>query len=633
VRRFLALVAADPRRPLLFGLCGVVALYVGCFAVTSITAGHMIISWGYYYILGVFSLFVFYALRLARSRAEVVRAWVRRPGVAGTAIVLGVLFAVWSDSFKHKILFDEFVIQGTAYTMHATKQVSTIIRAYNIAGTWVLIDPFLDKRPYFFPFLVSLVHDLTGYRLANIFAVNVALAWMLLALLYWFSLQVAGKGPAILAVALMATMPLFGQNATGAGMDLHNLAMIALVASLAVLYLRAPSDDRLSLLVLGSVLLTESRYESAIFMFPVALIVGAGWVRARRVILPWPVVIAPLLLVPCAWHSRVFAATPLFWQLQEGQTSPFGLANMLNNLEGDVAFLFNFGNELTNSWYLTLIGLAGLGWFLFLAWRRVRSRPRPQLPAADFVGIAFGAGVAGHFAVLLFYWWARFDDVMASRFALPLCLSFAILAAALVKGLQDRRIPALRLAAAGLAVWMATGGLPAMARRLYTDENLAMQEIDWEHQIIEARPGPILMISNKSTLPFILWHIESVISAVGAQKGEQIRYHMGQGTFKDVLVTQALRPTSKNGDFGVDPEDAMPTGYHLEVIAEKRFGARVDRVSRIVSIDPAPAGPKAPDQRPNAPSPLRSISRLHSPREPAVASFTSSELSRNIKIE
>ena len=44
MRRFLALIATDPRRPLLFGLCGVLALYAGCFAVTSITAGHLILS-------------------------------------------------------------------------------------------------------------------------------------------------------------------------------------------------------------------------------------------------------------------------------------------------------------------------------------------------------------------------------------------------------------------------------------------------------------------------------------------------------------------------------------------------------------------------------------------------------------
>jgi len=594
-----------------------------------VPAGHMIILGGYYYVLGVFSLFVFYALRLARSRPGVIKSWIQRPGAAGLAIACGVLFAVWSDSFKHKILFDEYVIQGTAYTMHATKQVSTILRAYNIAGTWLTIDTFLDKRPYFFPFLVSLLHDFTGYRIANLFILNVALAGALLGLLYWFARELAGRGPAIFAVALMATMPLFGQNATGAGMDLHNLTMVALVACLSVLYLRAPSADRLNALVLATVLLTESRYESVIFILPVAFIVGAGWVRAGRVILPWPVIVAPLLLVPYAWHSRVLAAEPIFWQLQAGQTSAFGFSNILNNLTGDLAFLFNFGRtDLTNSWYLSILGVAGLGWAGFASVRWLARKPRPELPAVEVVGVAFGAGVAAHFAVTLFYWWARFDDTMASRFSLPLCLSFAVLAAVLVRGLEVRSVPALRIAAIGLGVWMLTGGMPAMARKLYTDENLAMQEIEWEHSIIESRPGPVLMISNKSTIPFILWHIEAVISAVGAQKGEQIRYHMGQGTFKDVLVSQALRPTSKDGQFGIDPDDLMPPSYHLQTIAEKRFGMRIARLSRIVSIDPEPPGTPKPPPAPYLPSPLRSISELQSASEPAVAALTSAALSR-----
>jgi Dolichyl-phosphate-mannose-protein mannosyltransferase len=631
VKRFIALItgAPDPRRLLLFALCGAVALYVGYVAVPAIPAGHMIILWGYYYILGVFSLFVYFAIRLARSKAVLLRSWARRPGAAGLVIACGLVFAVWSDSFKHKILYDEFVIQGTAYTMHATKQVSTILRAYNIAGTWLTIDTFLDKRPYFFPFLVSLLHDLTGYRTANLFVLNVALAGALLALLYWLAREAAGRAPAIFAVALMATMPLFGQNATGAGMDLHNLTMLLLVASLGVLYLRVPTDDRLSLLVLGAVLLAESRYESVIFVVPVAIVVGAGWVRANRAILPWPVIIAPLLLIPYAWHSRVLAAEPIFWQLQEGQTSAFGFSNILNNLKGDLGYLFNFARtDLTNSWYLSILGVAGLGWTGFLAVRWISIKPRRELPPIAFVGIAFGAGVAAHFIVLLFYWWARFDDLMASRFALPICVCFSILAAVLVKGLCDRRIPALRIAVVGLGVWMLTGGMPAIARRLYTDENLAMQELDWEHQIIESRPGPILMISNKSTIPFILWHIEAVISAVGAQKGEQIRYHMGEGTFKDVLVAQALRPTSKDGEFGVDPDDLMPAGYHLQTIAEKRFGMRIARLSRIVSIDPLPPGALPPPAAPYNPSPLRSISDAQSFSVPAVAELTSPALSR-----
>jgi len=169
---------------MLFALCAVLAAYLGYFAIPTIQAGHLIINFGYYYILGVFSLFVYYAVRFARSRSAVWKGWLARPGLAGMAIIGGTLFGVWSDSFHHKILYDEFVIQGTAFVMHSTKQVSTILRAYNIFGTWLPIDFYLDKRPYFFPFLVSLLHDLTGYRIANMFALNIACAAAVLGLLY-----------------------------------------------------------------------------------------------------------------------------------------------------------------------------------------------------------------------------------------------------------------------------------------------------------------------------------------------------------------------------------------------------------------------------------------------------------------
>ena len=615
-------------RGLLLALSGAVAIYVGYVAIPPIPAGHLIISWGYYYILGVFSAFLFYARRLLVSRAAVWRQWLRRPGAAGLAIAGGALFAVWSDTFQHKILYDEFVIQGTAYEMHLTKLVSTIVRAYKVSGTWLPIDPFLDKRPYFFPFLLSLVHDLAGYRVENMFALNVACAVSFLGFLYWFARQLAGRDPAILAVALMALMPLFGQNATGAGMDLHNLSMIALVACLGVLYLRVPSGDRLSLFVLGAVLLTMSRYESVIYVGPVAVVVLLGWLRAGRAILPWPAIAAPMLLVPLAWHLRVFAATPVFFQLQAGQTSAFGWSNIAGNFEGDVAFLFNTGPALANSWYLSAIGVAGLAWLAYGAWGWLRRRPRPELQAPAVVGIAFGAGVAAHFVVLLFYWWAKFNDLMAARFALPMCLAFAVLAAALVRGLAAKGIPALRIAWAGLGVWLLTGGLPAINLGAYTDTNLGMQELDWERGIIESRPGPVLVVSNKSTIPFILWRIEAILNPVAATKGADISYHMSQGTFTDVIVTQAIRPSSAEGAMGVDPEDLLPPNFHLQVIAEKRFGGRLDRVSSIVSIDPEPEKAKKPDQREPDPTPLRSISELQSLSDPPVAALTSSALRR-----
>lgn len=581
--------APDRRRLALFVVGALLAVVLGFVAVSPQLAERLITVGGYYYMLGLCGLFTWFAVRVATARREVWLAWLRRPGWAGGAILLATLFALWSDPFKHKVLFDEYVLQGTALHMHATKEVGTVVRAYDIAGSWVPIDTFLDKRPYFFTFLVSLVHDLTGYRIANMFIVNAALTPLFLALVYWLGREIAGHGPALLAVGLLATMPLFGQNATGAGMELHNLAMLALAMVLAALWLRVPDEDRLSALVLGAVLLAQSRYESAIFVLPVAVLIVAGWLKAGRVILSWPAVVAPLLLVPRVWHNRFLDASPLLWQLNAGQTSRFGLDYLPGNLSGAWTFFFNFGPGLANSWYLSALGVVGLGGFLWVAWRRSHSRVGFVPTPVQLAVFTFGLGIVGNLALIMFYYWSRLDDTIASRFALPMYLLLALAAAWFVGWLGTRRVPALRAATFGFGVWLVVGCFPALAHRLYTNQNLVMQEVEWEHEELLKRPGSLLYISNKSTIPFVLWRIPTILNSVGRLRAAQISFHLREGTFDEVIIAQALRPTAAQGALGIDPDDVMPDSYRLEPITEKRFGGRYIRLSRMVRIDSAPA--------------------------------------------
>ena len=473
--------------------------------------------------------------------------------------------------------------------MHATKEIGTVVRAYDFDGTWLPIDTFLDKRPYFFTFLLSLVHDLTGFRVANVFFLNAACTAGFLGLTYWFARTLTGRAGGLLAVALLVTMPLFGQNATGAGMEMHNLMMLVLVMCLALLYLRAPDDDRLALLCLGTVLLAQSRYESVIFAGPVAAIVVLGWWRAGRVVLPWAAIATPLLLVPYAWHNRYVSAAPALWQLGEGQQSRFSTRYLAGNLKAAGEFFFNLSPALANSWYLSVLGGAGLAYGLVVLVRRIRRRD--AVSPVTMVTVLFGAGVAGNFALLMFYYWSQLTEPIAARFALPACLMLALLAAVLVHRL-DRRWPASRAAFLGVGVFLLVSALPAMARRLYTSQNLVMQEVNWEREIFLTRPkGYDLFISNKSSIPWILWQTPSLNLSSARLRGEQLRYHLAQGTFREILVAQALRPTTREGKFGVDPDDLLPDGFRLETLAEKRFGGRMARVSRLVAVDPEPAMP------------------------------------------
>lgn len=584
---------ADRRALGLFLAIAVAAVLVGFKLVAPPQAERLIVRGGYFYILVVFALWLYFSGRVLAARREVWIAWLRRPGYVGGFLLVAAGFALWSDEFAHKVLFDEYVLQGTAWHMHLTKEIGAPLRAYDFAGTWVVIDTFLDKRPYFFTFLVSLLHDLAGYRIENVFVLNAGVTAVTLGATYWLARAFTGRAaPALLSVALLATLPLFGQNASGASMELLNLAMIAGVMVTATLYLRAPDADRLCLLVLTTVLLAQTRYESVLFVLPVAAIVLLGWGRAGRLILPWPVVVAPLLLVPYAWHDRFVGSKPILWQLREGETSRFALRYLKGNLEGAWNFFSSLAPNQPNSLWLALVGAAGLGWAVVRLLRRWRIAPpgRPVLPAVIPVTALIALTVALNLGLLMFYYWSRLDEPIATRFALPFCLMLALGAGWWVDWLDRRRLPALPIAAAGLAVWLAVFAAPAYAKRLYTTQNLVMHETDWEVGQARASAGPVLWITAKATMPFLLERIPALNTTVAAVRAPQIAWHLREGTFRHVFVAQVLRPTTAQGDLIVDPNEVLPPAFRLETVAEKRFGARWIRISRLTGIDLAEAG-------------------------------------------
>lgn len=62
---------------------------------------------------------------------------------------------------------------------------------------------------------MSVLHDLTGYRPENVFALNTVLTFGLLGLAYLTGRNIGGRGAGAVAVLLLTSLPLLAQNATG----------------------------------------------------------------------------------------------------------------------------------------------------------------------------------------------------------------------------------------------------------------------------------------------------------------------------------------------------------------------------------------------------------------------------------
>jgi len=129
------------------------------------------------------------------------------------------------------------------------------------------------------------------------------------------------------------------------------------------------------------------------------------------------------------------------------------------------------------------------------------------------------------------------------------------------------------------------------AQPLYS--HTGIDEIEWEKRFVAARPpGPRLVITNKSTLPWLLFKTPSILVGRARLVADRVQYNLQESQFTEILVMQSFRPTTGDGDHAMVPEDKLPPGFELEILAERRFGTKLTRISRLVGVDLPPAGAK-----------------------------------------
>lgn len=584
-------------RLVLVGGSALLAVYLGFLGVPVTAAEAFVKQSGYYVLLATFALFLHALWQMWRADTASAFEPLSRQQLSVAAAAIGVfsLLAIMAEPFHSKILNDEFVLQSTAFNMHYFRDVAMMVRGYDIQGVFLSTDSYLDKRPYFYPFLVSLCHDLTGYRPLNAYLLNALLMPVSLGLAFVFGRQLTGWRGGLLAVVLLGSLPLLGQNATGSGMELLNVVMILATMALAAAYLRAPGEETLAALGLAAVLLAQTRYESALYVLPVAVLVFGGWLRSQRIILPWQVLLVPLLLVPCALQNRVLSNSPMLWELTEKTATRFSFGYFANNALGAYQFLFSRTTELANSLLLSTVGLAALVWAL---WRLVRTLPAWRTaPAAGLTLAAFGLAIAANTLLVFCYYWASFVDRMASRFSLPLHLLLAG-GAVLLMARLDRWWPATKiLTAAGLIFFL---GVTTTRYASHGYSHVGIDEVEWEKRYVAALPpGERIIISNKSTLPWLLEKTPSILIGRARLVADRLAHQLHGPTFREILVLQGARPTTPDGDFELVPEDRLPAGFRVELIAEKRFGTKLARISRLVALE-LPPPDKLPPASPSA---------------------------------
>jgi hypothetical protein len=308
--------------------------------------------------------------------------------------------------------------------------------------------------------------------------------------------------------------------------------------------------------------------------------------RAGRLILPWQLLLMPLLLVPVALQNKVLSNSPLMWELNEKSATRFSLGYFKGNVQSAWDFLTTPNPMMANSRLLSAVGLVGLAW---CAWRLLRGLPRWRAAAPAPVALAaFGLAIAANTLLVFCYYWSSFMDPMASRFALPMHVALAFCAILFTTTL-DRWWPVTQWVIAGAVVFML--GVTTSRYGVHGYSHVGIDEVQWERRFINSLPpAQRIIISNKSTLPWLLEKKPSILIGRVHLVADRLAYQLKGHDFQEILVLQGARPTSANGDFEIAPTDRLPPGFKLELLAEKRFGTKLDRISRLVSVELPPPG-------------------------------------------
>ena len=581
------------RRLWLLGVVLVAAVALGFWLVPDQAAIVFVSKAGFWFVLVAFAIFL-HAL-WQTWRAELAALTWRAVDWPSVGIVgLGGVVLLVHETFGFKIVMDELMLLGTSMSMHLDKTVLVPMRGNDIQGTFAILDGMMDKRPLFFPFLVSLLHDLTGYRPANAFVLNGTLTFVFLGLVCALGRQLAGRLAGWLGVVLFAGLPLLAHNATGGGFELLNLVMILATLLLGARFVEKRDPPSLTAFCFAALLLAQVRYESVIFLLPVAALVLWGWWREGRAVLSWPVMLAPLLMIHYPLQHRIFDLRVSAWELgsRPGSTTPFSTDYLPGNLVHAVNFFFGKATEQPNSLVLSILGCIAIPFFALLVFKRLRTlASEPPVVVATTL---FALGFAVQFALLMCYFYGQFDDIVIRRLSLPTQLGMVIAVLAVLPQFANATVVRALL---GLSLFgLLSRSVPSMAAHAYSQEYLPGKETAWRREFIAEQPRhDYLVIDNDS----ILWiaHEVSATPVLQAKKNRAaLVFHMRNRTFSDIYVFQRFNIDPDTGHMTLREGDDLGPDFVLEPVREERLQTlTLSRISRLKEIRDGTAVLTTPD--------------------------------------
>ncbi len=520
------------------------------------------------------------------SRAGLTR-FVRMHRYALLAIVAATALTHLHDRHAFKVTQDEYALLSTSKMMHEYREATLLGYSHYVNGQNADAR-VVGKRSVFFQFLLSALHDLTGYRPQNAFILNglvtVVFYASLFALVY---LLTSRKSLAYLAILLALSVPLVSHVATSAGYDLLSITMIML--STIVLFRLVHSEGERSghlqtLLIYTTLLAAQVRYESLLYLLPMALVILIHWLQQKRIQIGWLDAVSPaFLFLPLMLNLNMQSNSILMsmHMLDEGETF-WALSYLEDNIVDALTYYFVPANWSTNSVFVSLFGLLGIVVVIILFLTRLKRFLCEKADVSIFVTGIMILGVSVCFSVMILHFWGQLTDYQATRFALPLyvvgIIAFTVMIANGDFFMRHLKWLMLFVVCVPLPLSLSSAG-----RSYVTESMLPGRVMEWYLSFAETvEADDVLYITHGVCAMSSFGHASFPNSALEVDPSSILRMR-ANGLYREVYALEVVGyDPATNRYVGSVNRSKLPKQHIVEVVEELSF--RPLHIARIVKV-------------------------------------------------
>ena len=356
---------------ILFAISGIFALWFGFFAFDNLKMLEFYKDYVFWFLTINIILWIISVLRVYSSDSNSPKESINKAKTFlynhRIAIIVAFLLMTVSTYFckpEFRIFADEINLLSDSQNLYEAQECYTTHSVLEYSnGSKIILAAVLDKRPALFPYLISIIHFLTGYRPENAFILNFLSGFLSLILLYYLIQLFWGKYWGISGIIFLASYPLFIRYTNSGGFEIFNMLCSLIFFICLYNFIKNPDATRSETLLLFVPLLAQSRYESVLALFIALPLVFLVLPRKEYSKLSYNFIIFPLLLVAPAW-LRLITNNAESWQV-DSLEGGFGINWILINTQKALSFYFSGSNNYGINYILSYLAVIGFIMFIY----------------------------------------------------------------------------------------------------------------------------------------------------------------------------------------------------------------------------------------------------------------------------